>query len=338
MGKVRLGINGFGRTGRTAARIAIENEAIQLVAINSRAGAGSHAYLLEYDSVHGRFPHKIAAKDSFLFIDGEKVYCFQGENPADIPWSKAGVDLVFEATGKMKERSLVAGHFKHGAKKVIVTYPLDMADKTIVFGVNQEAYDPKKDQIVSCASCTTSCLSVLCKVLDERFTIKRGCATTCHTPTMSQRVLDGSHDKDKRRGRAAFLNIVPTTTGAATQLGKVIPKLSGKLESVCLRVPVGNVSIIDLVVETEEKVTVSSVVAAFKKAARSGSLKGILEIAENELVSQDIIGRSASAVFDPNLTRVIDNSLVKVFGWYDNEWGYSSRLIDFALYLFQKGL
>jgi glyceraldehyde 3-phosphate dehydrogenase len=267
-----------------------------------------------------------------------RIFCFQEENPADIPWQKVGADIVIESTGKMKERNLVAGHLKNGVKKVIVSYPLADADKVIIFGVNQNSYNPQKDQVISNASCTTNCLAILCKILDDEFTIKRGYATTCHAPTMSQRILDGSSKRDKRRGRTAFLNIIPTTTGAAKMLGRVIPNLSGKIESLALRVPVADVSIMDLAVETEKRVTVQLVIEVFKKAAQSKELKGILEIAEHELVSQDIIGRSASAIFDPNLTRVIKGDLVKIFGWYDNEWGYSCRLIDLILYLFQKGL
>lgn len=336
--RLHLGINGFGRTGRAAARIVLENNKVQLTAINSRAAADSHAYLLEYDSVHGRFPHKITVKDSVLVVNKEKIHCFQKEKPEDIPWHKASVDIVIEATGRMKKRDEAAGHLKSGVKKVIIAYPSPDADKTIVLGVNESSYNPKKDQVISNASCTTNCLAILCKVLDDKFDIERGVATTCHAPTMSQRFLDGSCGKDKRLGRAGLLNIIPTSTGAAKALGQVIPKLSGKLDSVALRVPVGDVSIIDLVVEIEKKASKEQVIDAFKKAAQGKDLKGILELAENELVSQDLIGRSASAIFDSDFTKVVGGNLVKVFGWYDNEWGYSNRLIDLSVYLFEKGL
>lgn len=335
MKKIRLGINGFGRIGKLVARIAIDNEATELVAINSRAGADSHAYLLEYDSVHGRFPHKISAQDSFLVVDGKKIHCFQEEEMKDIPWEKAGVEVVMETTGKMKDRG---AHFREGVKKVIVSYPFDEADKTIVLGVNQEIYDSKTDEVVSNGSCTTNCLAILCKVLDDQFGIKRGFASTCHAPTMSQRILDGSSKKDKRRGRTAFLNIIPTSTGAAKAIGKVIPGLSGRLGAIALRVPVADASIVDLVVETDKKVSAEIVNQAFVKATRSQELKGILEVSDHGLVSQDVVGQSASAIFDLPLTQVIGDNLVKVFGWYDNEWGYSCRLVELIFFLTRSSL
>lgn len=331
---IRLGINGFGRTGRAAARIALERDDVRLVAINSRSDATSHAYLLKYDSVHGTFPHKVTAKKESISIDKREIRCFQYGEPKDIPWDSVKADIIIESTGVFKKREQAASHLRGSVKKVIISTPSKDADKMIVMGVNEHKYNPKKHDVISNASCTTNCLAILCKVIVDNFGIKRGFGTTIHAPTQSQRLLDSSHNTDKRRGRAAFLNVIPTTTGAAKALGIVIPELKGKLDSFSVRIPVGNGSLMVLNAETKKPVTKQTIDNAF--VAATSQLKGYLEIAKDEMVSQDIVGNHASAVYDPFFTRVIDNNLLNIYAWYDNEMGYSTRLIDLTAYIGSK--
>jgi glyceraldehyde 3-phosphate dehydrogenase len=328
---IKLGINGFGRTGRTAARVALETNDIKLVAINSRSDPKSHAYLLKYDSVHGTFPHKVKSTKESIIVDDNKILCFQKELPSQIPWNKAKVDIVIEATGKFKDRSAAAKHIKGSVKKVIISAPSIDADIMVVLGVNHNNYKPKSHNIISNASCTTNCLAPICKVLMNSFGIEKGFMTTTHSVTGSQNILDNSHKKSKRRARAAFLSIIPTTTGASKALGFVLPKLKGKIESTSLRVPVHNVSIIDLTVILNKKVSSKKINDTFIQASKD-ELSSILSVADDELVSFDYIGSPYSAIVDPYLTST-NGRLAKIFAWYDNEMGYSSRLIDLAVYM-----
>lgn len=328
---LRLGINGFGRTGRAAARVALERKDIQLVAINSRSDTDSHAYLLKYDSVHGIFPHDIKSEKSYLVVDDRRISCYQYDDPSNIPWRETKVDIVIEATGVFKKRDSAAKHLGEAVKKVIISAPGNDVDKTIVLGVNEKEYNPDKHHVVSNASCTSNCMAVVCKVIDENLGIKRGVGITVHAPTTSQNLLDSSHKKDKRRGRTALLNIIPTTTGFAKAVGLVLPQIAGKLESFALRVPVGDGSIAILNVETAKATDKNSVNQMFERYCTR--IPDILKVAKDEMVSQDIIGMSASAIIDTYFTRVIDKNLVSVFAWYDNEMGYSTRLIDLATYI-----
>lgn len=332
MKSIRIGINGFGRIGRAAARIALERQGVELVAINSRSDAHSHAYLLKYDSIHGRFNHDIATKNDKLTVDGKPIACFRDNNPSEIPWDTANVDIVIEATGKFTTRADTQKHLGGSVSHVIVSSPSEDVDITVVLGVNEKSLDPQKHKIVSNASCTTNCLATVVKVLDDVFVIKRGSMTTCHSPTQTQKILDASEKKDKRRGRSAFLNIIPTSTGASKALGQVLPHLDGKITAVSLRVPNPTGSIIDLVVEVEKKADKILVNKAFRKAC-DGTMKGILKFSTDALVSQDIVTTPFSSIVVSDFTSVIDDTLVKVFAWYDNEWGYSTRLIDLVAYI-----
>lgn len=328
--KVRMAINGFGRIGRGFLRAALRDrefsEMIDVVAINDITDAKTLAHLFKYDSVFGRFIGEVEAGNGFLKIMGNKILVYSEKDPEKLPWSDLGIDLVLESTGLFTDREGASKHIKAGAKKVIISAPANNPDVTIVIGVNEHVYDPRKHNIISMASCTTNCLAPILKVLNERFGIEYGFMTTCHAYTNDQRLLDLPH-KDLRRARAAALSIIPTTTGAARAIGLVMPELSGRMDGIALRVPVPNGSINDIVVLLKRDVTKEEVNAALREAA-SGELKGILAYTEDPIVSVDIIGDSHSAIVDGLSTNVIGGRLVKILAWYDNEWGFSCRLVD----------
>lgn len=324
----RLAINGFGRIGRTVFRIIASREDcdIEVVAINDLADDDILGYLLEYDSVMGRFDKEVTIEDGVMTVGDHQVAMLMERDPANLPWGELDVDVVVEATGAFRDRASLQKHLDAGAKRVILTVPAkDEIDETIVLGVNDEQLDVD-DLIVSNASCTTNCLAPLAKVLDDAFGIKKGVMTTVHAYTNDQRLADVPH-ADLRRSRAATENIIPTTTGAAKAVGKVLPNLDGKLDGIAMRVPVPDGSTVDLVVELDINVTVEEVNAAVKAAA-DGPMAGILEYNEDPIVSTDVIGNPHSSVFDPAGTHVLGGNLVKVMSWYDNEWGYSNRVVD----------
>ena len=329
---IRVAINGFGRVGRYIVRACIGYDDIDIVAINSRAKPEILAHLLRYDSVHGKIDADVSVAGSDLIVNGKKIQVTNvTKDLADLPWGQLRVDIVLESTGKFRKKDDLSAHIKAGAKKVILAVPGKGVDGTFVMGVNEGHYDPKKHHIISNASCTTNCLAPVAKVLHENFKIVRGLMTTIHAYTMDQRLLDGSH-KDLRRARAAALSIVPTSTGAATAVGEVIPDLKGKLHGIALRVPTPNVSLVDLAVEVERPVTVKEVNGALKAASQS-YLNDIMAFCEEELVSVDFTSSPYSAIVDAPLTSVIDGTFVKVFAWYDNESGYACRMRDLALYI-----
>ncbi|MDI6779826.1 MAG: type I glyceraldehyde-3-phosphate dehydrogenase [Bacteroidota bacterium] len=322
---IKIGINGFGRIGRLVFRRGLEVEGIEFVGINDITDAKTLAHLLKYDSVHGKFKGIVVAEENAIVVNGKKYPIFAEKDPAQLPWKNLGADIVIEGTGVFTKREKIELHIKAGAKKVILTAPAkDEIDVTIVLGVNENVLTGK-EVILSNASCTTNCLAPMVKVLHDNFKIKKGMMTTIHAYTNDQRVLDLPH-KDLRRARAAALNIIPTTTGAARAVGKVIPELKGKLDGFALRVPVPDGSVTDFVAELEKDVTVEQVNDAMKKASET-YLKGIMEYCTDEIVSSDIVGSDYSCIFDSLSTMVIGN-MVKVVGWYDNEWGYSCRVID----------
>ena len=327
---IRVAINGFGRIGRTVLRTALNDPDIEFVAINDLSDAGTLAHLLKYDSVWGPLGVDVRGEGDVMVVGDKRIRMLAERNPADLPWKELGVDYVVEATGVFRDREKAAAHLQAGARKVIITAPGKDEDITLVMGVNHELYDPEKHHVVSNASCTTNCLAPAAKVLDDTFGIKRGWMTTIHSYTNDQRLLDLIH-KDKRRARAAAVNIVPTTTGAAKAVGLVLPHLKGKLDGFAVRVPTPNVSLVDLVVELEKPATAEEINNAFKAAA-DGALKGILGVSEEELVSSDFVRDSRSSIVDAPLTRVMDGNLAKVVAWYDNEWGYSTRVVDLVKY------
>lgn len=328
---IRVAVNGFGRIGRTVLRTALNDPDIEFVAINDLSDAGTLAHLLKYDSVFGPLGVDVRVEGDVMVVGDKRIRMLAERNPADLPWKELGVDYVVEATGVFRDREKAAAHLQAGARKVIITAPGKDEDITLVMGVNHELYDPEKHHVVSNASCTTNCLAPAAKVLDDTFGIKRGWMTTIHSYTNDQRLLDLIH-KDKRRARAAAVNIVPTTTGAAKAVGLVLPHLKGKLDGFAVRVPTPNVSLVDLVVELEKPATAEEINNAFKAAA-DGALKGILGVSEEELVSSDFVRDSRSSIVDAPLTRVMDGNLAKVVAWYDNEWGYSTRVVDLVKYM-----
>ncbi|MDQ5833613.1 MAG: type I glyceraldehyde-3-phosphate dehydrogenase [Actinomycetota bacterium] len=331
---VRVAINGFGRIGRALLRSAHEGDAaIEIVAINDITDVATLAALLRHDSVYGRFPGTIEEGDRALVIDGNEVRVLAEPDPAKLPWGELGVDVVMECTGHIRTRSGAAEHLAAGAQKVIISAPAkgdEPADATVVLGVNfDEAYDPANHHVITNASCTTNCLAPVAKVLHETVGIRHGLMTTIHAYTSDQNLLDGPHT-DLRRARAGGVNLVPTSTGAAKALGMVIPELEGKLHGYAVRVPIPTGSLIDLTVEAEHQTSVAEVNAAFAGQADTGALKGILAYSEEPLVVTDIVGSPYSAIFDAPLTSVIDGTAVKVVAWYDNEWGYSTRMVELA--------
>ena len=323
---IRVAINGFGRIGRLVFKAAHYDKKVEVVAINDLTDAHTLAHLLKYDSVHGKYPEKVAFEGEYLVAGDKKVKVIAEKDPAKLPWKENGIDIVVESTGVFRKREQLENHLRQGAKKVVLTVPAkDEIDNTIVLGVNNDQLRAS-DKIVSNASCTTNCLAPVAKVLHDNFGIVRGFMTTIHGYTNDQRLLDLPHS-DLRRARAAALSMIPTTTGAARAVGKVIPDLNGKLDGVSIRVPVCDGSIVDLVAELGKNVTAEEVNAAMKKAAE-GEMKGILDYCTDPIVSVDVIGNSHSSIFDSLSTSVMDGNFVKVFSWYDNEWGYSSRTLD----------
>jgi len=322
----RVAINGFGRIGRLVYRVMHARDDFEVVAVNDLCDAGTMALLLKYDSTHGRFPGRVDCRDDALIVDGKEIKVLTEKDPSKLPWKELAVDFAIESTGVFRLREQCMMHVTAGAKKVLLSVPAkDDVDATIVMGVNDEALKPEH-LVISNASCTTNCLAPMVKVLHDNFGMVRGLMTTCHAYTNDQRILDFAH-KDMRRARAAALNIIPTTTGAAKAVGKVIPELNGKLDGMALRVPTPDGSVTDLTAELGKGVSADEINAAFK-AASEGDLKGILEYTEDPIVSCDIIGSPYSCVFDAGATLAKGDSLVKVIGWYDNEWGYSNRMVD----------
>ncbi|MFB7862081.1 MULTISPECIES: type I glyceraldehyde-3-phosphate dehydrogenase [unclassified Streptomyces] len=329
---IRVGINGFGRIGRNYFRALLEQGAdIEVVAVNDLGDTATTAHLLKYDTILGRLKAEVTHTADTITVDGHTIKVLSERNPADIPWGDLGVDIVIESTGIFTKREDAAKHLAGGAKKVLISAPAKDEDITIVMGVNQDKYDAASHHVISNASCTTNCVAPMAKVLDENFGIVRGLMTTVHAYTNDQRILDFPH-KDLRRARAAAENIIPTTTGAAKATALVLPQLKGKLDGMAMRVPVPTGSVTDLVVELSREVTKDEVNAAFKKAA-DGELKGILFYTEDEIVSSDIVSDPASCTFDSSLTMVQEGNSVKVLGWYDNEWGYSNRLVDLTVFV-----
>ena len=333
---IKVGINGFGRIGRNIMRAALGSKDVDFVAVNDLTSAATLAHLLKYDSILGNLKSTIKADGDQITVDGDSFKVLSSKDPAQLPWKDLGVDLVFESTGLFTDRDNAAKHLAAGAKKVIITAPAKKPDFSVVLGVNEDKYDPKTHHIISNASCTTNCLAPLAKVLHESFGIKKGWMTTCHSYTNDQQLLDLPH-KDLRRARAAALSIIPTTTGAASAVGEVMPELKGKLDGISLRVPTPNVSCVDLAAVLGKTATSEEVNAAFKAAA-DGPLKGILEYVVEPLVSIDFRGNPHSSIIDAPYTKVMDGDFVKVLAWYDNEWGYSNRCVDLLRLLVKKGI
>ncbi|MFD7698121.1 type I glyceraldehyde-3-phosphate dehydrogenase [Streptomyces sp. NPDC059374] len=329
---IRVGINGFGRIGRNYFRALLEQGAdIEIVAVNDLGDTATTAHLLKYDTILGRLKQEVSHTADTITVGGHTIKVLSERNPADIPWGELGVDIVIESTGIFTKKDDAAKHIAGGAKKVLISAPAKDEDITIVMGVNQDKYDPANHHVISNASCTTNCVAPMAKVLDENFGIVRGLMTTVHAYTNDQRILDFPH-KDLRRARAAAENIIPTTTGAAKATALVLPQLKGKLDGIAMRVPVPTGSVTDLVLELGREVTKEEINAVFQKAAE-GELKGIIEYTEDPIVSSDIVNAPASCTFDSSLTMVQEGKNVKVIGWYDNEWGYSNRLVDLTVFV-----
>ncbi len=333
---IKVGINGFGRIGRNFFRASLDNPEIEIVGINDLTDAYTLAHLLKYDSVHGRFKGTVEAKEKSIVVNGREIEITAIKDPAELPWKDLGVDIAIESTGVFRDREGAGKHLTAGAKKVIISAPAKQPDITVVLGVNEEKYDPANHHIISNASCTTNCLAPVAKVIRDEFGIKHGYMVTTHAYTNDQRILDLPH-KDLRRARAAAANIIPTTTGAAKAVGEVLPDLKGKLDGTARRVPVPDGSLVDLTVVVEKDTSAEEVNAKMKEYAE-GKLKGILEYCEDPIVSTDIVGNPHSSIFDALSTHVIGGNLVHVSSWYDNEWGYSCRLRDLAVYVAQQGL
>jgi glyceraldehyde 3-phosphate dehydrogenase len=331
---LRVGINGFGRIGRNFLRTCIGEGALEIVGINDLTDAKTLAHLLRYDSIHGICKTDIGIKEENLVVNGKEIKVTRITDPAQLPWKDLKVDVVLESTGRFVDKESTSKHLSAGANWVIISAPAKDPDATICMGVNEESLDVTKHKILSNASCTTNCLAPIAKVLDQKFTIKRGLMTTIHAYTNDQRILDFPH-KDLRRARAAAVSMIPTTTGAARAVGLVLPHLKGKLDGMAIRVPTPNVSVVDLVADVEKEATAESVNAALKEAA-AGPLKGILQYCDEPLVSIDFNGNPHSSILDASLTKVLEGNMVKVLSWYDNEWGYSTRLKDLMLYIGKK--
>jgi glyceraldehyde 3-phosphate dehydrogenase len=328
---IRVGVNGFGRIGRVFFRTALGASEIEVVGVNDLADAKTLAHLLKHDSVHGGLNAEVVAKDSTIFVDGREVRVTAVKDPAALPWKELRVDVVVESTGIFRDTATASKHLQAGAKKVIITAPAKDPDVTIVLGVNEQMYDPKKHRIISNASCTTNCLATTVKVLDDAFGVNRGFMSTVHSYTNDQPIHDFPH-KDLRRARAGAVSMIPTTTGAATAVGLVLPKLKGKLDGIAIRVPTANVSVVDLTAELAKPVTPQIVNEAFREAA-AGRLHGILDATDEELVSADFNGNPHSSIVDLPSTSLIEGNLIKVLAWYDNEWGYSSRVRDLIRFI-----
>ncbi len=336
--KTKVGINGFGRIGRNALKAAFAREDLnfEIVAINDLTTPETLAHLLKYDSCFGKFEGTVEHTENSIVVDGKEIKVYAQRNPEEIPWGDLGVAVVLESTGLFTKKADAAKHLRDGVKKVVISAPATDEDITIVMGVNEEKYDPGKDHILSNASCTTNCLAPVAKVIDESFGIKRGLMTTIHSYTNDQKILDLPH-KDLRRARAAGISMIPTTTGAAKAVSLVLPQLKGKLNGMAIRVPTPAVSLVDVVFELEKNTTKEEVNAVLKKASET-SLKGIMNYTEEPLVSVDFKGDPASSTVDGLSTMVLEDNMVKILSWYDNEWGYSSRAIDLIVYLIERGI
>jgi len=328
---IRVGVNGFGRIGRVFFRAALEARDIEVVGVNDLADAKTLAHLFKHDSVHGNLAAEVIAKDGAIFVNGREVRVLALKDPGSLPWKELGVDVVVESTGLFVDTATASKHIQAGAKKVIITAPAKDPDVTIVLGVNEGMYDPAKHRIVSNASCTTNCLATTAKVLDDAFGIKRGFASTVHSYTNDQKIHDFPH-KDLRRARAAAVSMIPTTTGAAKAVGLVLPHLKGKLDGIAIRVPTANVSVVDLTVELNRPASVQTINEKFREAA-AGGLRGILDATDEELVSVDFNGNPHSSIVDLPSTALVDGNLAKVLAWYDNEYGYSSRVRDLIRFI-----
>ncbi|MCS7102842.1 MAG: type I glyceraldehyde-3-phosphate dehydrogenase [Candidatus Korarchaeum sp.] len=333
---LRVGINGFGRIGRQVFKIGLRNPKLDFVAINDVAEPRVLSYLLKYDSIFGKFGGAVTYDRSSMFVDGKEIRVFSQRDPSAIPWDELGVDLVVESSGVFTGRDEAAKHLRGSVKKVVITAPSkgESADYTVVMGVNEEGIDVKKHYVISNSSCTTNAFAIMVKVLHERFGVRRGVMTTVHAYTNDQRILDAPHS-DLRRARAAAISVIPTSTGAAKTIELIFPELKGRLSAIALRVPTFDVSVVDFAAELKRNVSVEEVNKAFEEEAK-GRLAKYLEIAEDPIVSIDLVGDEHSVVFDPSLTQVVDGNLVKVFGWYDNEWGYSARVVDLIDYLRER--
>ena len=333
---VKVGINGFGRIGRNVVRAGMHRKDVEFVAVNDLTDTKTLAHLLKYDSVLGTLPEDVTCDADSITVGGRKIKVFATKDPAELDWTSVGAQIVVESTGRFTDAKDAAKHLRGPVKKVIISAPAKDEDLTVVLGVNDAAYDPAKHKIISNASCTTNCLAPVVKVVHEKFGIRKGSMTTIHSYTNDQNVLDFPH-KDLRRARAAALNMIPTTTGAAKAIGLVMPALKGKLDGYSMRVPTPNVSAVDLVAVLEKKATTEEVNAALKAAA-AGPLKGILAYTEDPVVSTDMLHNSNSSIIDAGMTKVLDGDLAKVISWYDNEWGYSCRVVDLVAFLTSKGL
>lgn len=331
---IRVGINGFGRIGRNVLRAGLGREGIEFVAVNDLTDAKTLAHLLKYDSVHGKFSAQVEAKGDAIWVDGKEVKVFAQKDPSTLPWKDLEVDAVLESTGKFTDRAGASKHLEAGAKKVVISAPAKNPDASLVLGVNEGDYDPSKHHILSMGSCTTNCLAPIAKILVDEFGVEYGLMTTIHAYTNDQVILDFPH-RDLRRARAAGMSMIPTTTGAAVALSLVIPALKGKMDGMAIRVPTPNVSVVDLVVELQKSTSAQELNQVLKSYAE-GKLKGILSFSEEELVSIDFNGNSHSSIVDGPSTKVIGGKLAKIISWYDNEWGFSNRMVDLLLYLFSK--
>ncbi|WNB92829.1 type I glyceraldehyde-3-phosphate dehydrogenase [Bacillus sp. NEB1478] len=332
----KIGINGFGRIGRNVFRAALNNPAVEVVAVNDLTDADTLAFLLKHDTVHGKLNATVEVKENALIVDGKEIKVLAERDPAQLGWGELGIEVVVESTGRFTKRADAAKHLEAGAKKVIISAPASDEDITVVLGVNEDKYDAASHDVISNASCTTNCLAPFAKVLHEKFGVKRGMMTTVHSYTNDQQILDLPH-KDLRRARAAAENIIPTSTGAAKAVSLVLPELKGKLNGMAMRVPTPNVSLVDLVAELDKDVTVDEINNALKEAAE-GNLKGILGYSEEPLVSTDYNGDTHSSTIDALSTMVMEGNMVKVVSWYDNETGYSNRVVDLIDYIAKKGL
>ncbi|QSQ27609.1 type I glyceraldehyde-3-phosphate dehydrogenase [Pyxidicoccus parkwayensis] len=333
----RIAINGFGRIGRCILRAALSRkEDLEIVAINDLDKPSALAHLFKYDSVHRTWPGSVKASEKGIIVDGKEIAVTAEKDPTALPWKGMNVDVVLECTGRFTARDGAEKHLKAGAKKVIVSAPAKGPDLTIAYGINHNEYDPAKHHIISNASCTTNCLAPIAKVLVDNFGVEKGLMTTVHSYTNDQRILDLTHD-DMRRARAAALSMIPTSTGAAKAIGEVIPQLKGKMHGISVRVPTPNVSLVDLTVNTQKNVTAEAVIEAYRKAAE-GSLKGILQFSDEQTVSVDYNGNPHSAIFDSTNCFVMGDNMVKVMAWYDNEWGFSNRMVDTVKFLVSKGV
>jgi len=333
---VKVGINGFGRIGRNVFRAALNNPEVEIIAVNDLTDSKSLAHLLKYDSVHGKLDATVEAGEGYITVNGKEIKVLAERDPAKLPWGDLGVEIVVESTGRFTKREDASKHLEGGAKKVIISAPGNNEDITVVMGVNEDKYDPASHQVISNASCTTNCLAPFAKILNDKFGIRRGLMTTVHSYTNDQQILDLPH-KDLRRARAAAENIIPTTTGAAKAVGLVLPELKGKLNGFAMRVPTPNVSVVDLVAELDHSTTAEEINQVLKAAA-DGPLKGILGYSEEPLVSGDYNGDAHSSTIDALSTMVLEGNMVKVVSWYDNEWGYSNRVVDLAAYIAKRGL